>query len=239
MLEDIGEDFSKVDTVAAAEAAKLMEEYAGVMPEELPKTWPPSRGVQHVIEVIPGQVPLAANYHRIPKSWDDALQKQLQELKGQGLIRESTSPYGAPMLFVNNGHSHTAIIIEGLIAKELVKVLIDSGATSNFVSWVYSHQVKTQKVSGGGPRVEVADGRVKNCTEKIQEEFTLEGHCSNLTAYLFPLKSFDLVLGMAWLQAAQHSINWRKREVVFTTSHGDVVQSRVNKITKASCWITL
>jgi len=129
------------------------------------------------------------------------------------------------------GHSHKAIIIEGQIAGELVKVLIDSGATSNFVSssWVYSHQVETQKVSSGGPRVEVADGRVKNCTEKIQEEFTLEGHCSNLTAYLFPLRSFDLVLGMAWLQAAQPSINWRKREVVFTTSHGDVVQSRVNK----------
>jgi hypothetical protein len=100
MLENIGGDISKVDTVAAAEAAKLMEEYAGVMPEELPKTWPPRRGVQHVIEVIPGQVPLAANYHRIPKSWDDALQKQLQELTEQtGVDQGEYLPIWSPCAF--------------------------------------------------------------------------------------------------------------------------------------------
>jgi DNA-directed RNA polymerase subunit H (RpoH/RPB5) len=80
MLEDIV-DVPNVDVVVAAEAAKLLEEYQDVMSEELPKVLPPRRGVEHVIEVMPGQVPPAVNYRRIPKSWDDELQKQLQELK--------------------------------------------------------------------------------------------------------------------------------------------------------------
>jgi hypothetical protein len=63
---------SRVDVVAA-KARKLLGEYQDVMPEELPKALPPRRGVEHVIEVLPGQVPPAANYHRIPKSWDDEL----------------------------------------------------------------------------------------------------------------------------------------------------------------------
>jgi transposase InsO family protein len=141
------------------------------------------------------------------------------------LISEVEPQSSEVRLVYRLGHSHRAIVIEGQIAGKRVKALIDSGATANFVSssWVYSHSVETREVSSEGPRVEVADGRVRSCTEKIQVELNLGGYCSEVTAYLFPLKSFDLVLGMAWLQAEQPSINWRTREVVFTTRQGDVV----------------
>jgi len=100
--------------------------------------------------------------------------------------------------------------------------------TSNFISsqWVHQRQVATEKVSSGGPRVELADGRVECCTEKLQQQLTLRDHCSNLTAYLFPLKSFDLVLGMPWLRAEQPNIHWERRELALINSQDQVVKTR-------------
>jgi hypothetical protein len=86
------------------------------------------------------------------------------------------------------GLSSKAIVVQGQLCGHAVNILIDSGATSNFISqdWARKHQVVTQKVIKDGPRVELADGRVECCSEKMQGTLTLNDHCSTVTAYLFP-----------------------------------------------------
>ena len=68
--------------------------------DDLPIGLPPSREIDHRIELIPGSLPPSrATYRMSPKELDE-LKRQLQELTDHGFIQPSKSPYGAPVLFV-------------------------------------------------------------------------------------------------------------------------------------------
>ncbi|GKB62656.1 putative reverse transcriptase domain-containing protein, partial [Tanacetum coccineum] len=56
--------------------------------------------VEFQIDLIPGAAPLARAPYRIAPSEIQELSDQLQELVDRGFIRPSTSPWGAPVLFV-------------------------------------------------------------------------------------------------------------------------------------------
>ena len=61
---------------------------------------PPDRGVAHVIQTEPGAPPpYRRSYRMSPKELEE-VKKQLDGLLKSGLIQPSTSPYGAPVLFV-------------------------------------------------------------------------------------------------------------------------------------------
>ncbi|GJW34232.1 hypothetical protein Tco_0054264 [Tanacetum coccineum] len=70
-----------------------------VFPENLPGL-PPIRQVEFQINLIPGTTPVARAPYRLAPSEMQELSDQLQELSDRGFIRPSTSPWGAPVLFV-------------------------------------------------------------------------------------------------------------------------------------------
>lgn len=78
---------------------QLLTEYSDIF-EELPDGLPPERGVEHDIPLKPGAVPISRPTYRLSESELKELKKQLDELMKKGFIRPSTSPYGAPILFV-------------------------------------------------------------------------------------------------------------------------------------------
>ncbi|MEL7523810.1 MAG: reverse transcriptase family protein, partial [Cyanobacteria bacterium J06553_1] len=62
---------------------------------------PPWRKVNFEIELLPGASPPAQRPYRMSLRDQQELKTQLQQLKTQGLIQESSSPYAAPCLFVD------------------------------------------------------------------------------------------------------------------------------------------
>ena len=80
--------------------ANILEDFQDVTPEQLPKELPPKRHVDFRIETIPGSAPPSRTTHRMSYPELDELKKQLGEYLEHGWIRPSTSPYGAPILFV-------------------------------------------------------------------------------------------------------------------------------------------
>ncbi|GKA06050.1 putative reverse transcriptase domain-containing protein, partial [Tanacetum coccineum] len=68
-------------------------------PEDLPGI-PPTRQVEFQIDLIPGVAPVARAPYRLAPSEMKELSDQLQELSDKGFIRPSSSPWGAPILFV-------------------------------------------------------------------------------------------------------------------------------------------
>ncbi|GKG01534.1 putative reverse transcriptase domain-containing protein, partial [Tanacetum coccineum] len=70
-----------------------------VFPDELPGL-PPPRQVEFRIDLIPGAAPVARAPYRLAPSEMKELSKQLQELSEKGFIPPSSSPWGAPVLFV-------------------------------------------------------------------------------------------------------------------------------------------
>ncbi|GKC33051.1 putative reverse transcriptase domain-containing protein [Tanacetum coccineum] len=61
---------------------------------------PPARPVEFQIDLIPGAAPVARAPYRFAPSEMKELSEQLQELSDKGFIRPSSSPWGAPFLFV-------------------------------------------------------------------------------------------------------------------------------------------
>ncbi|GKA90269.1 putative reverse transcriptase domain-containing protein, partial [Tanacetum coccineum] len=61
---------------------------------------PPLREIEFRIELIPGAVPIAKSPYRLAPSELEELSGQLKELQDKGFIRPSSSPWGAPVLFV-------------------------------------------------------------------------------------------------------------------------------------------
>jgi hypothetical protein len=74
--------------------------YKDVFPDALPEGLPPSREVDHRIELIPGSSPPSRPTIRLSATELAELKKQLAELEAAGFIRPSKSPFGAPILFV-------------------------------------------------------------------------------------------------------------------------------------------
>ncbi|GJX78892.1 putative reverse transcriptase domain-containing protein [Tanacetum coccineum] len=76
-----------------------VKKFPEVFPEDLPGL-PPVCQVEFQIDLIPGATPVARAPYRLAPSEMQELSNQLQELADRGFIRPSTSPWGAPVLFV-------------------------------------------------------------------------------------------------------------------------------------------
>ncbi|GJW84053.1 putative reverse transcriptase domain-containing protein [Tanacetum coccineum] len=77
----------------------IVRDCSEVFPEDLPGL-PPARPVEFQIDLIIGVAPVARAPYRLAPSEMKDLSEQLQELSDKGFIRPSSSPWGAPVLFV-------------------------------------------------------------------------------------------------------------------------------------------
>ncbi|GKE24410.1 putative reverse transcriptase domain-containing protein, partial [Tanacetum coccineum] len=76
-----------------------VRDFPEAFPEDLPGL-PPMRQVEFQIDLVPGAAPVARAPYRLAPSELQELSTQLQELSDKGFIRASSSPWGAPVLFV-------------------------------------------------------------------------------------------------------------------------------------------
>ena len=80
---------------------KLLKKFVDIFPDTLPNKLPPVRSIDHAIDIVPGSEPPLRPIYRMTQLEIQELKKQLAELLEKGFIRPSTSPYGAPVLFVH------------------------------------------------------------------------------------------------------------------------------------------
>jgi hypothetical protein len=70
-----------------------------VFPEELPGM-PPDHDIEFMIKLLPGAPPISKRPYRMRVNELVELKKQIAELQSKGFIHPSSSPWGAPVLFV-------------------------------------------------------------------------------------------------------------------------------------------
>ncbi|GJY02076.1 putative reverse transcriptase domain-containing protein [Tanacetum coccineum] len=81
------------------EDVPTVRDFPKVFLEDLPGL-PPIRQVEFQIDLVLGAAPVARAPYRLAPSEMEELSAQLQELSDKGFIRPSSSPWGAPVLFV-------------------------------------------------------------------------------------------------------------------------------------------
>ncbi|GJR87992.1 putative reverse transcriptase domain-containing protein [Tanacetum coccineum] len=77
----------------------VVRDFPEVFPDDL-SGLPPIQEIDFRIDLIPGAMPAAKSPYRLAPSELEELSGQLKELQDKGLIRPSSSPWGAPVLFV-------------------------------------------------------------------------------------------------------------------------------------------
>ncbi|GJT17801.1 putative reverse transcriptase domain-containing protein [Tanacetum coccineum] len=77
----------------------IVRDFPKVFPEDLPGI-PPARQVEFQIDLVLGAAPVARAPYQLAPSELKELAEQLQELSDKGFIRPSSSPWGAPVLFI-------------------------------------------------------------------------------------------------------------------------------------------
>src|ERR1700676_446252 len=90
----------------------VLEEYKDVFPDDLPGGLPPTRDIDHKIEIIPGSAPPVRAPYRMSVPELDELKKQLNDLLAKGQIRISKSPYRSPVLFVKKKDGSMRLCID-------------------------------------------------------------------------------------------------------------------------------
>ena len=77
----------------------IVNEFLDVFPDDLPGM-PPEPEVEFIIELLPGTAPIANRPYRMGVNELEELKKQIRELQYKGYICPSSSPWGAPVLFI-------------------------------------------------------------------------------------------------------------------------------------------
>ena len=93
------------------EEVEVVNEFRDVFPDDLPGL-PPDREIEFSIELAPGTAPVSKVPNQLAPVEMKELATQLQDLLDKGMIRPSTSPWGAPVLFVKNKDGSMRLCID-------------------------------------------------------------------------------------------------------------------------------
>jgi hypothetical protein len=86
----------KADSI---EDIRVVCKYSDVFPDDLLGI-PPKRDIEFILDLLPGTAPIAKRPYRMSVGELEELKKQLKELLDKQFIRPSSSPWGAPVIFV-------------------------------------------------------------------------------------------------------------------------------------------
>jgi hypothetical protein len=89
---------NQLDTSQGSEVP-MVNEFPNVFPDDL-SGMPPDRDIESVIELKPGTAPIYKTPFRMTTPELAELKEHIKEFLEKGFIRPSSSPWGAPMIFV-------------------------------------------------------------------------------------------------------------------------------------------
>ena len=124
----------------------------------------------------------------------------------------------------NQQFEHQSIMVEisGMINKVKVKILFDSGATDSFISPValekcglaaYEHDDFKQ--------VEMASGIKKVIGPSVDQCQVNLGVCmTKLNTHVIELGTYDIIIGMEWVEVHQALVDYLKKKVIFLDDEG-------------------
>jgi hypothetical protein len=78
----------------------IVEEFSDVLPDDF-LGMPSDRDIEFIIELLPRTTLIAKRPYRMGVDGLEELKKQIKELQEKGFIRPSSSPWGAPVIFVD------------------------------------------------------------------------------------------------------------------------------------------
>eukprot|EP00253_Pinus_taeda_P014098 PITA_14098 len=117
----------------------------------------------------------------------------------------------------------TMVEFEGNISNLTVSVLIDPGATLSYVSPKVVERCKLQSTKFKNPwLVQLATGAKRRVVAKIKDcSFTIAGQPVTTDLNVLPLGSYDILIGMDWLEKHWSLVDCKTKVIYFKDSLGN------------------
>ncbi|GJZ29910.1 reverse transcriptase domain-containing protein [Tanacetum coccineum] len=132
----------------------LVQEFADILPKEIPSGLPLMRDIQHCINFVPGSsIPNKPAYRMKPKDYTK-LERQVTELLNKGLIRESMSPCAVPALLVPKHGGNFCMCIDcRAVNKITIKYRLPVPQFDDLLDQLYGAKVECDASGDGISRV--------------------------------------------------------------------------------------
>ncbi|GJZ37627.1 putative reverse transcriptase domain-containing protein [Tanacetum coccineum] len=160
----------------------VVREFLEVFPEDL-LDLPPIRQIESQIHLIPRVTPVAQVPYRLAPSEMQELFDQLQELADQGFIRPSTSPWGAPVLFVKKKDGSFRMCID---YRELNKLTIKNRYPLPKIDDLFD------QLQGSGVYSKIDSRSGITPTEESRDEYIPKTASEQIQLYEFQVMPFGL-----------------------------------------------
>ncbi|MCI10837.1 RNA-directed DNA polymerase (Reverse transcriptase), partial [Trifolium medium] len=93
------------------EEMRVVQQFQDVFSSEIPG-FPPVREVEFFIDLHPGMGPISESPYRMAPAELTELKSQIEDLLGNGFIRPSVSPWGAPVLLVKKKDGKSRLCVD-------------------------------------------------------------------------------------------------------------------------------
>jgi hypothetical protein len=110
-------------------------------------------------------------------------------------------------------HGHRTIQFQGLIHGHAVVILVDSGSSSSFIAASVASKLPQLLQVPLKAAVKIANGQLLHYTSAITDcQFSLGGYLFQPGLRVLPLDSYDIILGMDWLERySPMQVHWQQR----------------------------
>ena len=106
-------------------------------------------------------------------------------------------------------HQSTIVEIEGTISNQKLSILIDLEATLSYITPKMMENCQLTKVRHARPwSIQLATVSKRKVTEFIANcEISIQDHVTRINLNVFPLGSYDMIIGMDWLERYKVVLN--------------------------------
>lgn len=127
--------------------------------------------------------------------------------------------------FTVTGAERTLLTFMGSINGHPARILIDGGVERNFISSSFQKRHSLPLHPRNPIPIVLPDGSSSITQHTVPITLTRDNYADNLDPLLYPLKSYDLILGKPWLTTINPDINWRTNDLHFLHRGYNVVWS--------------
>jgi hypothetical protein len=111
----------------------------------------------------------------------------------------------------------SVIKLHAYIAEHEVLILVNSGSSTSFINQTLAEQIQGIQKLPKLYSVKVVDGSKHRCDRFIPNcRWFSQGNSFTTDLKILPLGSFDVILGMDWLEQHNPNIDWIKKTLHFT-----------------------
>eukprot|EP00253_Pinus_taeda_P015634 PITA_15634 len=148
---------------------------------------------------------------------------QIHEASTVGEVGRSLPRINAALEDHQAEYQPTMVEFEGNISNLTVSVLIDPGATLSYVSPKVVEHCKLQPTKFKSPwLVQLATGAKRRVVSKLKDcSFTIAGQPVTADLNILPLGSYDILIGMDWLEKHWSLVDCKTKVIYFKDSLGN------------------